>query len=434
MRELLWAEKHRPKKVSEVIGNSEAVSEFVRWMSEWERGSIPEQRAAFLHGPPGTGKTSLVLAYAEERGYDLVQVNASDRRTAEDLQGALSHAISSTAVFGRKRMVLVDEVEGAVLSAESGSVAALAGLIEMTSVPMVLIANDVWDQRLLPLRERCKLIGFRRLRSTDIAERLRVIAQREGVRVDDELIREISQRARGDLRAAINDLQAVAIPGADPRALAELIESREVELNAFELMARIFGARRLADGRGVLNSTDIDVDSVMTWISDNIPTQIRDPEKLEEAYRVLADADLHLRRASRFQRWELMRYGTALLSAGPGVVKGSTSEKGGRFEFPSKIRFLQQTRTERELTRSVLKKVASKTHMSTSKAAADFLPYLRVMLMAGDRKVADALGLNDREVEALLSRSPETQVKPKESGVGAPRPRATTGRRRVRRG
>ncbi|MCS7095010.1 MAG: replication factor C large subunit [Thaumarchaeota archaeon] len=434
MGALLWAEKHRPRRVSEVIGNEEAVAEFVKWMSEWERKAVPKQKAAFFYGPPGTGKTSLVLAYSEERGYDLVQVNASDRRTAEDLRSVLAHATASNAVLGGRRMVLIDEVEGAVMSAESGSVAALTELVDRTSVPLVLIANDVWDQRLMPLRERCKLIAFRRLRSRDIEERLRTIAQREGLRVDEELVKTIAQRSRGDLRAAINDLQAIAVPVTGSRVVTELLESREVELNAFELMAKVFGARSLSDGRGVLTNAGLDIDGVMTWVSENLQTQIKDPKALEEAYRILADADLHLRRASRFQRWELMKYGTALLSAGPGIVKSSTSERGGRFEFPSRIRFLQQTRVERELTRSVLEKVASRTHMSTSKAATEFLPYLRMMMKAGDMGVAKSLGLTEREVDTLLSKAPELQVKHEKPEVETARPRTTVRARRARRG
>ncbi|MCX8203090.1 MAG: replication factor C large subunit [Nitrososphaeria archaeon] len=440
VRQLPWAEKYRPRRVSEIVGNKEAVEEFVRWMRAWESGRVPERKAALLHGPPGTGKTSLVLAYAEEHGYDLVQVNASDRRTPESLEEVLGHAISSTTVFGRRRMVLVDEVEGAVLSAESGTAEMLRSLIQRTSVPMVLTANDVWEPNVAPLRERCLLIEFGRLRPKEIAERLREIARREGLGVDDGLIEAIAERARGDMRAAINDLQATAMLGGGLRAL-EAMQSRDVELNAFELMARVFGAKRLADGRGVLANTDLDPETALTWVFDNVQTQIRDPRALEEAYRVLADADLHLRRASRFQRWELMKYGTVLLSAGPGVVKASTGEKGGRLEFPSRIRFLQQTRAEREAIRSVLAKVAQRTHMSTSKAATEFIPYLRLMLKAGDGRIAKALGLTEREVEVLAARAPELGLRPLKAGPEeaaaeerGPRARAAARARRARRG
>ena len=73
----LWTEKYRPKKVAEVVGNHDSVKAFLEWMRSWEMGN-PTKKAVLLYGPAGVGKTSLVLAYGREYGYDVVEVNASD--------------------------------------------------------------------------------------------------------------------------------------------------------------------------------------------------------------------------------------------------------------------------------------------------------------------------------------------------------------------
>ncbi len=404
-----WTEKYRPRRVGEVVGNQEAINAFLDWVRSWGSGR-PSKKAVLLHGPPGTGKTSLVLAFAEENGYDLIQVNASDRRSAEDLENLLGQAIRAASVFGRKRMVLIDEVDGLSTTADAGGVKAIASLIDRTEVPIVLVANDPWDPSLQELRARCEMIEFKRLRSKDVLSRLEEICRREGVNVGRDVLQTIAERSHGDMRAAINDLQLLVTSGYEPSKVLESIPNRLVELNAFELLGRIFGARRFADGRGTLASTDLDTETVFTWVLDNLENQIRDPQALHEAYRVLADADLHLKRANRLQRWELMKYGTILLSAGPGVIKATVAEKGGRFEFPSRIRFMQQTKDLRALSDSILMKVTKRLHMSTAKAATEFVPYLRLMLKSGDRGIAKYFRLTEQEVEHLVSRAPELRV------------------------
>ncbi len=404
-----WTEKFRPRRVSEVVGNREAIEAFLSWIRSWGSGR-PSKKAALLHGPPGNGKTSLVLAFAEENGYDLVQVNASDRRSAEDLENLLGPTVRAASVLGRKRIVLIDEVDGLSTTADAGGVRAIASLIDRTDVPIVLVANDPWDPALKELRTRSEMIEFRRLRSKEVLSRLEEICRREGVEVGSDVLEAIAERSHGDMRAAINDLQLVVASGSEPSRVLESVPNRLVELNAFELLGRIFGARRFADGRGTLANSDLDTDTVFTWVFDNLENQIRNPKVLHEAYAILADADLHLRRASRLQRWELMKYGTTLLSAGPGVIKSTVSEKGGRFEFPSRIRFMQETRDLRALMESITTKVSKRLHMSTAKAVTEFVPYLRLMLKYGDRSIAKYFRLSEREVEYLVSRAPELRV------------------------
>ena len=75
-----WTVKHKPKSITEVVGNQEAIRTLEKWLRSWEE-TTPKQRAAFLHGPPGVGKTVTVEALAQDLSMELLEKNASDCRT-----------------------------------------------------------------------------------------------------------------------------------------------------------------------------------------------------------------------------------------------------------------------------------------------------------------------------------------------------------------
>ncbi|MEM2182390.1 MAG: replication factor C large subunit [Nitrososphaerota archaeon] len=392
-------EKYRPRSVSEVIGNKEAVSSFLEWMKSWEAGK-PIKKSAFLVGPPGVGKTSLVIAYAKEHGYDLIEVNASDRRGAEQIKAIIAEASKQSTLAGtRKRIILVDEVDGAYGSEATGGINTLASIIPRTNIPIVLVANDPWDPRLAVLRNMSLLIKFSHIRQNEIMSHLRKISEKEGVKVSDELLKFIASRSNGDLRSAINDLQLFLT--ADQRIVEQLknvVSTRDRTKSVFEALAEIFGATNVISGRNVTMNLDVDLDTLFTWIIDNLPNQIKDPQALFESYEFLALADLHYSRANRLQRWDYIKYAIPLLGSGPGIVKSKTSDKGGRFEFPSKIRFMQETREKREKIKSILRKLAMKSKMSQRKAATEMMPFIRAILGSGKTDIAKYYELDNEEI------------------------------------
>jgi len=98
-----FAEKHRPKSLKEFGSHGIGISEL--------RDLVYRKKPVILHGPTGTGKTSAVYALAKDLDYDVIEINASDERNKDRIHEVVGNAINQRSLFGRGRIVLVDEVE-----------------------------------------------------------------------------------------------------------------------------------------------------------------------------------------------------------------------------------------------------------------------------------------------------------------------------------
>jgi replication factor C large subunit len=211
LRDDPWVEKYRPKKISEVVGNEQAKSALIGWLTNNNR----RKKAVLLHGPPGVGKTSLVNAASNEFGFRIVEMNASDTRTAGAIDKVAGPTVSFVALdtFSTEckgNLLFLDEVDGVFGNQDRGGIGAIVKIVEESNVPVILAANDPELQKLRPLKKVCDLIRFHRVRLPLIITMLRKICVDERVNTDLEALESIAENSHGDLRSAINDLQGLA--------------------------------------------------------------------------------------------------------------------------------------------------------------------------------------------------------------------------------
>src|SRR6266446_2465915 len=104
-----WTTKYKPKTSKDVAGNKPAVEKLRDWTESWSTGR-PSKAAVLLYGPAGVGKTSVTEALARERGWDLVEINAWDRRSGDRRAKVAGLASTRSAWFSKGRRILRDEV------------------------------------------------------------------------------------------------------------------------------------------------------------------------------------------------------------------------------------------------------------------------------------------------------------------------------------
>ncbi|MEB3859867.1 MAG: replication factor C large subunit, partial [Desulfurococcales archaeon] len=244
-RSLPWTIKYRPRRVDDVVDQEKAKKAIIAWFRVWLEGKKPAKRALLLYGPPGVGKTSLIEAIAREFNMQLVELNASDYRRGEDIRRVVGAASKKKPLFKRGLIILLDEIDGIAPKEDSGGLSALMEIIPETENPILMTANDPWKEQLRPLRSLVEMVQFNSLSLTHIVSLLQRICDMEGLECEREALRYIAEKSMGDLRSAINDLQAIAEGyGRVTIGLARaLVRGREKSVDLWRVLNQVFYAK-----------------------------------------------------------------------------------------------------------------------------------------------------------------------------------------------
>ncbi|KAF5734833.1 replication factor C subunit 2 [Tripterygium wilfordii] len=201
-----WVEKYRPTKVADIVGNEDAVS---RLQVVAHDGNMPH---LILTGPPGTGKTTSILALAHEllgQNYKeaVLELNASDDRGIDVVRNKIKMFAQTKVTLppGRHKIVILDEAD----SMTGGAQQALRRTMEIyASSTRFALACNTSSKIIEPIQSRCAIVRFSRLSDQEILSRLLVVVEAEKVPYVPEGLEAIIFTADGDMRQALNNLQA----------------------------------------------------------------------------------------------------------------------------------------------------------------------------------------------------------------------------------
>jgi len=404
-RKIPWIIKYRPKRIDDVIDQDDAKKQLISWINSWLKGK-PSKKAALLYGPAGCGKTSLVEAIANEYKLELVEMNASDFRRKQDIDRIAKVAATMRSLFSRGKIILLDEVDGISGKADFGAIEAILYLLEVTRYPVIMTANDPWNQRLKPLRDASLMIPFKRLSERHVVAVLKRICQAEKLECEDNALKEIARRSEGDLRSAINDLQGIA-EGYGKVTLGlvrSLTTYRDREYAPFEALHKLFNAKYIFQAKSAITQTNIDYDTMLIWINEHIPTYYDDIEEMYRAYEALSRADVYRGRIVKSGSWDLLSYVFDMMGPGVAFVKKTYKYKWKAYRSPARLQLLAQTKKARETLNQIASILAKRLLISRATAKSDVVPYLRVIFRYNPRlaaKIAIEYGFNEDMIKLL---------------------------------
>ena len=356
---MLLTHKYSPKKIDEIIGNEEVMAKIKQWIYNWLRGQ--KKKALLINGPPGIGKTSVAHALMREFDLELIEMSSSDLRNKNNIEKVLAGASLASSLTGKKKLFLIDDID-TLSSADRGGAGSIVKIIKENEHPVIVTAINPWDRKLAGIRTECELVEMKKVSKTAIRNLLKKIKEKENINVNDELLERIAENCVGDVRSAINDLQA------------QSSSIRDRQKDVFERLRIIFKSKTYKDAKAATFG-DIDYDLLKLWLDENIPNEYEKVEDLANAYNALSRADMFEGRI-RKSYWIYLKYCMDLISVGIALAKREPYYKFTRYVFPKYLREMSKTIERRALMKSIGLKIGGVIH-TNARTAVEVIPLLK---------------------------------------------------------
>ncbi|MBI2667591.1 AAA family ATPase [Candidatus Woesearchaeota archaeon] len=398
----LLIDKYKPKNLKDIKGLDREIKTIKEFIANFRKG-----KALLIFGPPGTGKTSSVHLLARELNYELFELNASNFRDKESIENILGGAIKQKSLFFKGKLILLDEIDG-MSKDDRGGMTSLLKMIEDSSFPIIITSNEIEISSLESLIKKVRLLEYKKLNDDIVFFVLKDICEKEGIIYDIEILEKLAESCKGDLRAAIIDLQTLVINSKLEDFNVEDFNRLKTE-SITRVLNIIFSKNDINESKKHIELSDIDLvdiskryispvvfsnDNVLSyWLEENIPLQYNSKDIIK-SFEILSRIDLLRSRIMRRQYWRYLAYINDL-SAGISLNKSINLNLNHRRTKRSPKNNNKLWWLVSRKKKDIAEKISHKSHISMMNVMNNFYYY---ELMLRDEKLQDYFGLTQEEI------------------------------------
>lgn len=199
------ARKYRPLGFDEVVGQDHITTTLKNAI---ENNKLAQ--ALLFCGPRGIGKTTCARIVArtingfEEKAevntLNIFELDAASNNSVEDIRNLIDQ-VRYPPQFGKYKVYIIDEVH---MLSNAAFNAFLKTLEEPPPYAIFILATTEKHKVIPTILSRCQIFDFNRIQISDISRQLKKIADREKIKVEEEALHLIAQKADGALRDALS--------------------------------------------------------------------------------------------------------------------------------------------------------------------------------------------------------------------------------------
>ncbi|MCL5105863.1 MAG: replication factor C large subunit [Candidatus Marsarchaeota archaeon] len=391
-------------ELREIVGNAACIRSMMLFAEDTNTGK--KRIPLLISGPPGTGKTAAVQLLAKKYNWSVIELNASDNRSMDEIN-KLVVAAGTRNIFGKKNLLFFDEVDELMPKFDKGAEPALSKLILSSKMPIIFTANNRWSKSISFLRAKAENVEFKALSENEIKAVLNELVERLSLDKEfgaqNQAIASIAKICKGDARSAINDFFAMLGSSADD--IYE-IGIRDRKSNIFESLDRIFSARTVTAPIVAAANVDVDNRMLLNWIDQNIPNRYTNIGDKYRAFSMLAKASTFYTRAARSQYYTYWRYMNVMMSSGVALAKAGYPSLAKRYEFPKVILELAGSKDERSMKSAIAEKLKRVIHTSKKRIINEEMKLVASIMRSGKDDgtagtMENALKLDQKEIKWL---------------------------------
>jgi replication factor C small subunit len=297
----MWAEKYRPKTLEEIVDQTEIISRLKNFVKE---KNLPH---LLLVGPAGVGKTTSILCLSRDlygSGYHnyILELNASDERGIDVIRDKVKNFARTAAIASEVsfKILILDEADSLTTAAQH----ALRRTMEIyTKTCRFCLIGNYSENIIDPIQSRCSVFRYGPLPEMEVKEYLKSIAVKENVKLLPEGLDAVYESSTGDLRKAINLLQAAAASQREIddiaiySVLGKISPQRVRDMINLGIKGQFLEAREIL--RGLLVDEGLAADDLIRMIYSEL-MRLNMPEKWKiRISDAVGEADFRLTQGSR---------------------------------------------------------------------------------------------------------------------------------------